>query len=345
MVRPLTELRDSLKRNQSVRATIAGWRRLTGGVAVRDVDRPTIVACSGGADSSALVFALWAACPEALTVVHVVHDLRPVEETHADRDLVRELCRYLSLPLVEASISVRELAGNAEANARRERYAAIARIGVERGIFTVATAHQADDQLETMLMRLMRGAGPRGLAGIRVKNRVPGTAVWVVRPMLAVAREGSERICAVAKWEWAVDRTNTDTDRTRAAIRAEVAPGLKALNPRWNERITDASALLRGAAESVEREARAALGAAEHHPGSYSFERELLRGLSVSVVGEVLRGAAVGLQRGKGQDALSAGKVLEVARAIRGKGTDPLSFDWGAIAVRVTSRTVLVAAV
>jgi tRNA(Ile)-lysidine synthase len=219
------------------RAVVAAWRRLTaseGWTTARtpDADRRTLVACSGGADSAALAICLAGASAGARRSVvlgHVVHDLRPASLALADRDRARGLALRLGVEFVEREVRVVAMAGNAEANARRARYAALVEMAREAGCPFVATAHHADDQLETLLMRLVRGSGLRGLACIHASRRL-AEGVRLVRPMLVARREDSLRICALAGYEPAVDATNADTTRLRAALRAGVLPVLEQLN-------------------------------------------------------------------------------------------------------------------
>ncbi len=219
------------------RAVVAAWRRLTaseGWTTARtpDADRRTLVACSGGADSAALAICLASASAGARRSVvlgHVVHDLRPASLALADRDRARGLALRLGVEFVEREVRVVGMAGNAEANARRARYAALAEMAREAGCPFVATAHHADDQLETLLMRVVRGSGLRGLACIHASRRL-AAGVRLVRPMLVASREDSLRICVLAGYEPAVDATNADTTRLRAALRAGVLPQLRQLN-------------------------------------------------------------------------------------------------------------------
>ena len=139
----------------AVAEVVARWRRLTGGAR-------TLVACSGGADSVALLLMLRAATDD-LVAGHVVHDLRPRDEALADRDAVRGLADACGVPFV--SEEVRVPAGNAEGMARTARYEALARMAQEHGCASVASAHHAGDQLEGVVMALVRGAGVRGLGG------------------------------------------------------------------------------------------------------------------------------------------------------------------------------------
>jgi tRNA(Ile)-lysidine synthase len=158
------------RRDRTVRTVSRAWRELTGGLTRgRDSQRRTLIACSGGADSSGLAIALASAVSKPrmqFVVAHVVHDMRAEDEALADRDATKGLAARLGLEFVESRVRLRGLSGNAEAVARRLRYAALKQLAEDHGCGFIATAHQADDQLETMLMKLIRGAGPRGLAGV-----------------------------------------------------------------------------------------------------------------------------------------------------------------------------------
>jgi len=92
-------VKEGLSRDAGVRRIVRAWRALTGGRGVRDVDRRTLIACSGGVDSSALVLAL-ATATEHLVVAHVVHDMRGAEDALADRDAARVLAERVGLGFV-----------------------------------------------------------------------------------------------------------------------------------------------------------------------------------------------------------------------------------------------------
>jgi tRNA(Ile)-lysidine synthase len=226
---------------------------------VRDAARRTLVACSGGADSAALAIALAGRSGGArasIVLAHIVHDLRPEREALADRDRTRALAAMLGVECVEGVARVRSLKGNAEANARRSRYAALAALAIEHQCQFVATGHQGNDQLETLLMRLLRGSGLRGLRAIRASRGI-GRGVVLVRPMLGVTREDAERLCAIATYEPAIDATNADVSRLRSALRHEVVPILARMNPGVYAHATDAAALIDEAQRVVSRRARA----------------------------------------------------------------------------------------
>ena len=251
------------RRDADVAAIVRAWRRQTT-LRKRDGKEAqggrTLVGCSGGADSVALLLAL-AAATDRLVVGHVVHDLRPREEALADREFVRDLAERLGLEFAEAEVGVkakRKERGakggsgtrNVEALARRARYAALMEMAGERGIRFVAVAHHADDQLETVVMSLLRGSGPAGLSGMperRVLGWPDELRVWLVRPMLGavirggITREVCRRMCERAGIAWREDATNADTSRLRSAVRHRVVPVLKEIRPSAAERATSAA--------------------------------------------------------------------------------------------------------
>ena len=166
-------------------------------------------AVSGGADSMALLRILLALQPEfgfVLSACHVNHGLRG-ETADRDEAFVRAECARLGVPLrvfhaAEMADEVglpSEHAG--EDWARRLRYACFARLCGE-GIDVVATAHTANDQAETLLLRLARGTGLHGAAGIRPKRGC------YLRPLLALTRQDTESFCRAAGQAWVTDETN-----------------------------------------------------------------------------------------------------------------------------------------
>jgi tRNA(Ile)-lysidine synthase len=219
-----------------------------------------LVAVSGGADSVALLLALRSVAREfglALHAAHLHHGLRGAE---ADDDLafVRDLCARLEVPLewarwsTRARMKRRGLAGQAGLRTlRREFLAARAR---RLGAAAIATAHSADDQLETLLMRLLRGAGLSGLAGMR-----PRRGGWI-KPLLEGTRADIEADLRAAGQTWRDDRSNADRSYLRNRVRHDAVPALlRALDPGAGDGVRARAALARRAA----RAAAEARGAAE----------------------------------------------------------------------------------
>ncbi len=191
------------------------------------------VACSGGADSVALVEALALLAPRwrLAAVLHVDHGLR---DGSADRDAARAAAERAGAPFVATSLPPGALVGNLQAAARAARYEALARLAPEDTF--IATGHTADDQTETLLMRFARGTGVAGLRGIRPREG------RLLRPLLGVTR--AETRAAVAGRH--IDDPTNDARRfTRNRLRAEVVPPLAAMYPELHR----AAASLRDAAD------------------------------------------------------------------------------------------------
>lgn len=295
-----------------VRRVRAGWRSLTGGSAVRDPQRATLVACSGGADSAALLLALADRKP---TVAHIVHDLRPGSEARGDRDATHGLARALGLTFVESRVSVKSSAGNAEALARRARYRALEALARAQGLRYVATGHHADDQLETLLLRLCRGAGVNGMRGIAPHRRIG--QVELIRPMLGVRRAECEALCARCGYAWRLDATNEDLSLARAALRARVMPALAEIEPRAATNSGRVARHMRAAAAHLRSQALKIVESAHAGERSLRWERACLRDADEWVLGEALRVAAARLGSDHGNDRLGSKPVGACVRAIR----------------------------
>ncbi len=192
---------------------------------------PVAVALSGGADSVALLCLLCGR--KGLSAVHVHHGIRGEE---ADRDLAfcRALTEKLGVPLhtlfVDALAHARETGKSLETAAREVRYEAITALLKKEGIPLLATAHHADDQLETMLQHLLRGSGTRGLCGIPA-CRALAEGVFVVRPLLAVPKADILALLADIGQDFVTDSTNGALDCQRNKLRHLVLPLLSELQP------------------------------------------------------------------------------------------------------------------
>lgn len=319
---------------------LASWRRLTGGGPDRNANRRTLVACSAGADSSALAIMLRVATPD-LVLAHVVHDLRPRAESLSDRDRAQALARALGIEFAESAVEVSSLSGNAESRARRARYAELARLAHDHHCPWIATAHHADDQLETLVMRLIRGAGVRGMGGIAERRRM--NLATVIRPMLAIDRAASERVCVESGWVWAHDRTNADRSRLRARVRAEVLPVLRSIEKRSAAHAVSAGRLLVMASELIESEAEALLRAhARADPlGGIEIARRALGEREEIVVGEVLRRCVARVGGGEaGMDRLGSSATGAIVRAIREQRGERKRFTLRRTIVRIEADSV-----
>lgn len=174
------------------------------------------IAVSGGPDSMALLHLAPVALPGRVEAATVDHGLRP--EAGAEAALVARACATLDVPHRTLTISVKKGA-SIQAAARRARYEALAAWCRDRGLQSLATAHHADDQAETLLMRLGRGAGLPGLVGIRESRDLGG--VRLIRPLLGWRR--AELAAIVSNVATVADPSNDDPRYDRARVRALLA--------------------------------------------------------------------------------------------------------------------------
>lgn len=331
-----------------VRAVAGQWRALTSPARarVRGAGEAVLVACSGGADSSALCVAL-AAARARFAVAHVVHDLREAAEAERDCEAAAALAQGVLAPFYFERVRVREMRGNVEANARRARYDALVSIARQRGFGYVATAHHAMDNLESLLMTVARGGSFRALGGIRARMRWPGSGVMIIRPMLAVSPTRARELCAEAGWTWAHDASNDDRsgDRVRSALRHRVIPELLEILPGAAQGAMRTSRLAAGAGAVVERAVREAMRGADRAgaPGELlRVERARLAAMPGVLIGEVIRDA---VRRGGvegGGRALSQRTLAAISRVVRSSDTERRVFQLRGIDVVVDAREVCV---
>ncbi len=199
------------------------------------------VALSGGADSVALLHALVALSAEqstpAIHAIHVNHYLHP------DAGEWSQLCQRhadaLRVPLVIAACKVLSSGRGLEADARRERYSAFEQVLEQDEV--LFTAHHVDDQVETVLMRLLRGSGPRGLAGIPQQR--PCGKGRVFRPFLQVPSVTLRAAVEAAGLEYVRDPSNFEVKQDRNYLRQVVLPAIAERWPAYRETVTRAAAL------------------------------------------------------------------------------------------------------
>lgn len=282
--------------------------RLTG--AAPDPTHRLGLAVSGGPDSMAMLALAHAAFPNAIAAVTVDHRLRP--EAADEADMVARHCAALGVPHITLH-PVEPIAGSIQAAARAARYALLEQWRAASRIGWIATAHHADDQLETLLMRLARGSGAAGLAGIRAVNGA------VIRPLLDVTKAELVAICRETGTPFAEDPSNADPDFDRVRVRQALA-GFDLVPPAAASRsaaaLADADAALGWMAERL---------AAERISGDdealildpANLPRELRRRLLLVA----LRRVQPGLDpRGEAQDralaVLAAGETLTIGEVL-----------------------------
>jgi tRNA(Ile)-lysidine synthase len=267
-----------------------------------DVQAGLVVAVSGGPDSVALLRAVLAApaSPGRLVIAHLNHRLRG-EESDADAAFVEELCKALhpraSLALrwrnerIDVAAQAGEAGDNMESVARRIRYTWLTDVARQEGVPLVATGHTADDQAETVLHRLLRGTGLRGLRGIAPRRQL-AAGVTVIRPLLGVTRAEVLAYLEAEGQPFREDRSNRDLRYTRNRIRHELLPYLA---KNYNPAVAAVLARLAQGADEVfqwyEAVATALLAEVEHPRAGrlVVLDRNLLGAAAPHLVREVFR--------------------------------------------------------
>lgn len=215
------------------------------------------VGVSGGPDSLCLLHLLTRLQPElqlALHVAHLNHGLRG-KEAEADAEFVRLQATEWGLPATIAEVHVDAQAAESgmgvEEAARQARYAFLVRVAGEVGAAKIAVGHNADDQAETVLMHLLRGAGLAGLRGMLATQELGdwllaagaqagethGAVVTLIRPLLEVTRAEIDAYCRRHRLKPRLDRTNLDVSFHRNRLRHEVLPSLEEVSPGLRQRL------------------------------------------------------------------------------------------------------------
>ena len=288
-----------------------------------------LVAVSGGADSVALLHLLHRTATSRrlhLESAHLDHALRP--DSPADAAHVEGLCARLGVPLTARRIDVAALAragkGGVEEAARDARRTFLMAVAQEKGCGLVALAHQRDDQAETFLLRLLRGAGSAGLAGMRPLEPP------FVRPLLAFSREELVAWLAREGIAWREDPSNLDLAFTRNRVRHELLPQLESYNPAIRDRLVELCRQL--AADELDWQARVTAelhGHAEISSGECRLPCALLNAATPAMAGRLVRAA---LQAVRGDlRRLAAGHVraiLDLAAGARPQAELHLPGAW-----------------
>ena len=230
-----------------------------------------LVALSGGCDSVALLFLLSALQKEwelTLYAAHINHGLR--REAEKDEEFCRALCRRLNIPLAvfheDIALTAQAEGMGTEEAGRLIRYKRLLEEAERCSCEAVVTAHQQEDQAETMLLHLLRGGGLPGLAGMRHKRQL-SDKVELLRPLLSVSREELEAFLSQLGEEWREDKSNLDTSYRRNYIRHEILPRCEAAFPRAKEKIARTARYIQQAEDYMNAEAERFLSEQEE-PGA-----------------------------------------------------------------------------
>ncbi|MFN2452114.1 MAG: tRNA lysidine(34) synthetase TilS [Candidatus Dormibacteria bacterium] len=190
-----------------------------------------LVACSGGPDSMTLLDALVRLAPPRelrLVVAHVDHGLRRGSAAEADLPAAMAAAAGLPFHALSATVAGR---GSPQDLARRARHTALSTCAAALGAQAIALGHTADDQAETVLMRVLRGADPRGLPAMRGRER------GLARPLLRVWRADIEEYCLARRMTFICDPSNSDRRYLRTRVRHELLPALEAVFPGARRRL------------------------------------------------------------------------------------------------------------
>ena len=270
------------------------------------------VAVSGGADSVALLRLLLDLRKDigvVLSAVHFNHKLRGAESEEDDR-FVADLAQQHRLEFHRTSGNVAEHAAkqrlSLETAARELRYQYFRRLLIEGHLTRIATAHTLDDQAETVLLRMVRGAGSRGLAGIYPQLSVAGSqfsetgqprAPAIVRPLLSVRREDLEAYLHEIGQAWREDRSNRDLRHARNRVRHRILPRLERnLNPAVREVLAETAEIARAEEEYWQKQTRQLLVTAWEGGGRQGrLKTNVVADLPLALQRRVVRAAAESL--------------------------------------------------
>lgn len=256
--------------------------------------------------------------PGRFEVATVDHGLRA--EAAGEAAMVARLCAGLGV--LHRTLTVEVAQGNVQDRARSARYAAMAVWLAERDLAALATAHHADDQAETLVMRFNRGSGLAGLAGVRSKGLVPDTQIPLFRPLLGWRRSELAAVVAATGWQAAEDPSNADMRFDRVRVREALATADWLDVPamaRSAANLADAAEALQWAVEREWEECVEMVGAEYHYrpTGPRAIRIDVLH-RAVGRFGGIARGSAVAVL----VDALERGEggTLAGAQAINRRG-------------------------
>jgi tRNA(Ile)-lysidine synthase len=268
-----------------------------------DAYLPIVAGFSGGGDSLCML-GLLAELGWQVSAAHFDHHLRA--ESGQDGERAAELARRLGVPFILGGGAVAELAReeklSIEAAARKLRYGFLFDTARRLGAQAVCTAHTADDQAETVLLHLLRGAGLEGLKGMRSRliHREWSSEIPLARPLLDWSRAETKAWCQARGLEVVDDPSNADPAYTRNRIRHELLPLLETYNPNIRRSLARTAAALNGDAEIVagvvERARQDVLR--EHGPGWAAYDLAALLQLEEGLLRGVLRRAVADLRPG-----------------------------------------------
>lgn len=249
-----------------------------------------VVAVSGGVDSTVLLHIMKEIAGDKelglqLICAHLHHGLRGIEADR-DADFVRELAGQLGIPFdlgyADVRAYMKETGLSLELAAREKRYEYLYQVAERYGASSIALAHHADDQAETVMMRLLRGSGPSGLAGIRPKRREKN--VELIRPLLRIYKTDLLQACRESGLVFVEDSSNLDKEMTRNSIRLDVLPFLGQYNGQLSESLNRLAVMIAAEDDYLHQEAmRLHAELVRTEDGIVSFAAPLFSGLHVAL--------------------------------------------------------------
>ena len=277
------------------------------------LNRDVLVGVSGGADSVALLLLFCAAASQKsasfdVICAHIHHGLR--DEADDEQQMVVDLCVNLGVRCEVRGINVQPVCGSMAAGAREARYGQLLDIAKDLGVTTIAVAHHAADQLETMLMALCRGGGLKRLAGMQPSRQLSDD-IALIRPLLHVDKEELEEVCRLADVVWCNDPTNDDPTTPRGRLRRDVIPVLRHLWPAADRHAANASTILQAATDAFD----------SFIPNGTQWSRKSLSQHSLPIIAAAVHGAV-------GEHA-TFDTVQSIASAVADDVTDPREFSCG----------------
>ncbi|WP_438435266.1 tRNA lysidine(34) synthetase TilS [Gorillibacterium sp. sgz500922] len=247
-----------------------------------------VVAVSGGPDSMALLHLLWRLSGElgfALTVAHVNHGFRG-EESDEEERMVEAYARGLGLAFRVAHLDmpayIRDTGRTGQAASRERRYAFLAETAADCGAAKIALAHHADDQAETVLMRVLRGTGPQGLSGMLAERSFAN--VELIRPLLRINKEALVGYCRDEGIPYRIDSSNAKRHYTRNRLRLDTMPLLRQYNPRLEDALVRLADVMQGENAYLTDAAKAAFDSlVRPEDGGFAFSRKAFQGLHLAL--------------------------------------------------------------
>ncbi|HEX5166841.1 MAG TPA: tRNA lysidine(34) synthetase TilS [Thermomicrobiales bacterium] len=317
----------SIRRHPAYRAVVRRW------------PEKGLLACSGGVDSSALLALAGTAVQRGdlppFVVVHVDHLTR--DEGAAEGEVVEALAMRFGLQTVRTTVDAADAepsSSSPEDRLRRQRYAVLARVAVERGSPAVVTAHTRDDQIETILMRLLTGAGGIATAGMQERSVLATAAgeITIHRPLLDTSRADLLGVLDRLGIEPLHDPTNADRGYRRNALRLDIIPAIRLAYPGFEAALARSVGLAAQDSQALDGWAeRVAKSTLTSDDASIRVERAALREVPAAVASRIIRMAASRMMPDNPRE-LTFERVESIRLATSGRTGAMIELPYGVLA-------------